>query len=71
MNKFRVIPLSEMWAWWPAWVVWLDKKGWHDCTGHIIHETTDEYVIGNREDHRKYEIPKSRVELIEEVTDES
>ena len=74
MSKFQinreagVIPISEMWAWWPCWCVFRDvADNWCDVTGHVIHETTSEYVIGNRPDHRKYEIPKSQVELIEEV----
>ncbi|MBA7599410.1 hypothetical protein ES703_06443 [subsurface metagenome] len=71
MTKYRVIPLSEMWAWWPCWCVWLDKKGWHDATGSVIRETEDELVIGNREDHRKFEIPKAYIEHLEEITDES
>ena len=72
MTKYRVIPLSEMWAWWPAWVVFKDLDGnWCDVTGHIVHEIEDELVIGNREDHRKFEIPKAYIEHLEEITDES
>lgn len=63
----RIIPIKELWAE-GKWVVWLDKKGWHDATGHVIRETEDELVIGNREDHLKYQIDKKKIQFIEEVT---
>jgi len=67
MNRYGVIPIGEMWAWWSAWVVFNLDGILCDVTGHIIGESEDEYIIGNRQDHRKYEIPKSQIELIEEV----
>ena len=63
-----VIPIGEMWNWWPAWVVFRDIDGnWCDCTGSVIRETEDELVIGNREDHHKFRIDKEKIEFIEEI----
>lgn len=61
MDKYRVIPLSEMWTWWPCWCVWLDSKGWHDATGSVIYENSDTLTIGNRPDHRKYQVDKKKL----------
>ena len=67
-----VIPIGEMWSWRPVWLVFKDLDNiLCDVTGHIIGESEDEYIIGNREDHKRYSIPKQFVEHLEEVTDES
>lgn len=63
----RITPIGEMWSWWSAWVVWLDKKGWHDCTGSIVKETQDFLVVGNREDHRRFRIDRDKIQFIEEI----
>jgi len=67
-GEARLIPLGEMWGWRPVWFVFKDLDNiLCDVTGHIVRETGDEYIIGNRQDHKKYSIPKQFVELVEEI----
>ena len=68
MNRYRVTPIEEMWAWRDVWVVFKDVGNiLCDVTGSIIEENSREIIIGNREDHHRYRIPKEYIELTEEV----